>query len=382
MSYLLSVIIPTKDRYLYLKDCLKSLVSIKSSEIEIVVQDNTTDNDEIKKYIKDLKWPHIKYYHESKPLSQSENSELAVKNATGKYICYIGDDDTITSQMIEIVKWLNSKNIESCIFPVAIYYWPDVVFKFFKYPTLSFSKGKIKIRYLNPIKELKRCLAKGATTLENMPKVYHGIVSKEALDEVYRKTGFYFPGPSPDMANATALSLIIKEHIRIEIPLMISGYSYKSAGGMGLRGAHKARIKDVAQLPADTEENWETRIPKVWLASTIWCESCVKALRAMKEEKLIERIDWNYLYAKMLVFNLEFLSDIKPHMQKFSSILHTYKWFILLLSQRSCNFILNFIRTKLKITSKKTYNEVQSLQAAMEIVNNYNKSINYREKIV
>lgn len=373
MSYLLSIIIPTKNRYIYLKECLKTIVALNSSEIEIVVQDNTNNNDEIISYLDNLSWPHIKYFHERQSLSQTENSDLALSNASGKYVCYIGDDDTITEQMIEVVKWAETNEIESCIFPVAIYYWPDVVFKFFKYPTLSYTQNKATIKRLNAKSELDKCLLQGATSLNKMPKVYHGIVAKKVLDEIYKKTGSYFPGPSPDMANATSLALIVKTHVWIEIPLMVSGYSFKSAGGMGTRGAHKARIKDVAQLPEDTEEKWEKTIPKVWLASTIWSESCTKALRAMNEDSLIDRMNWCYLYAKMLVHNTEYYVDVKPYIKTLPQILKTLFWFLVLFVQRAYKFVSNFFMTKLKITSKKTYHSVKSLEEAMQIVNEHNR---------
>jgi glycosyltransferase involved in cell wall biosynthesis len=374
MSYLLSVIIPTKSRYQYLKDCLKSIVSLGLSEIEIVVQDNTENNTEIVEYINKLNWKHIKYFHEIKSLSQSGNSELAVKNATGKYICYIGDDDTITEQMITIVEWLDKNNIESCIFPVAVYYWPDIEFKFFKYPSLSFPKGTFNYKYLDTLNILTKRLKQGATSLENMPKVYHGIVLKSKLNEIYQKTGYYFPGPSPDMANATALALIINSHVKINIPLMVSGFSFKSAGGMGTRGAHKAKIKDVAQLPSNTEELWEDNLPKIWLASTIWPESSAKALKAMGENIRLNQINWCYIYALIMVQNPGYYEDVRPFINSISKVVKTMFWVSVLFSRRCYKFAQNTLKTKLKITTQLSYESVNSLQDAMNIVNEYNKS--------
>jgi len=43
-SILLSIIIPTKNRYKYLKECLISLNMINSTQFEIIVQDNSDDN--------------------------------------------------------------------------------------------------------------------------------------------------------------------------------------------------------------------------------------------------------------------------------------------------------------------------------------------------
>jgi glycosyltransferase involved in cell wall biosynthesis len=375
MSYILSVIIPTKNRYQYLKECLETLNSINSQDIEIVVQDNTINNTEIKSFIYNLNNSNIKYFHDTSKLSQSENSDLAVRNSTGKYVCYIGDDDTITSQMLDIVRWLDRNDIDSCVFPVATYYWPDVVFKFFKYPTLSFQDKKFEIKYISARDELEKCLRKGAISLLKMPKVYHGIVRRSILDEIQIKTNSYFPGPSPDMANATALSLLVKKHLKIEVPLMVSGFSYKSAGGMGARGKHKAKLEEVDQIPKDTVERWEIKLPKIWLAATIWSESCAKALKAMGEETLLDMMDWTSVYASVIVNNPDCIDEVRPLLNSQSVRLRTYikvvKYFIL----KSLNFAINFIKTKLKFNTNITFHSVSSLSEAFKITNEHNDKL-------
>ena len=47
MGYLLSIVVPTKNRYYYLKSLIKLVQSFNSNEIELVVQDNTENNSEI-----------------------------------------------------------------------------------------------------------------------------------------------------------------------------------------------------------------------------------------------------------------------------------------------------------------------------------------------
>ena len=104
MNYVLSIIIPTKDRYIYLKECLKTLnnLSFKDQKVEVIVQDNTIDNKEIVDYLNDLNSNNIKYFHCTDNLSQTGNSDLAMTHVSGKYCCYIGDDDTITIAAIRM----------------------------------------------------------------------------------------------------------------------------------------------------------------------------------------------------------------------------------------------------------------------------------------
>ena len=296
--YLLSVIIPTKDRYEYLKGCLQSLIRIGSSEVEIVVQDNTECNQEIVDFIEKLQWPHIKYFHDASPLSQTGNSDLAVGHATGEYCTYIGDDDSIAKSAIEAARYLHSHSIPACVNNVATYHWPDVVFQGKKKPALTFYNCDCKIHTLKSKDTMKSFLKWGCQDIKFLPRIYHGIISRKVLEEIKDKTGSYFPGPSPDMANAVSALLLIDEYVYIELPLIVSGYSYKSAGGMGLRGAHSGKLSGVKQLPANAEAEWSPRIPKVWLGYTVWPESAEKAFIHMKEDHYIDSINYNAMYAK------------------------------------------------------------------------------------
>ena len=48
-SPLLSIVVPTKNRYYYLLKLIELVESIGSPELELVIQDNSDDNDEFLK---------------------------------------------------------------------------------------------------------------------------------------------------------------------------------------------------------------------------------------------------------------------------------------------------------------------------------------------
>lgn len=129
VGYLLSIVIPTKDRYKYLSKTIKDLSKLNQDLVEIIIQDNTFKNTDIIEIIDHLPNKNIKYYHETTPLSQTGNSDLALSHSTGEYCCYIGDDDTVLPDILEVVQFIKQNHIESCICDVADYYWPDVVFE-------------------------------------------------------------------------------------------------------------------------------------------------------------------------------------------------------------------------------------------------------------
>ena len=143
-----------------------------------------------------------------------------------------------------------------------------------------------------------------------LPRVYHGIVSRNILEQIYDITGTFFPGPSPDMANATACALLIDKYLHTETPLVFSGVGYTSGAGMGQRGEHKGELKNGKQLPADAEEKWSKRIPKLWLGYTVWTESAEKALIAMGKEELIEKINYSAMEAKVFLKYPEYRKEM------------------------------------------------------------------------
>ena len=203
MGYLLSIVVPTKDRYYYLKHLIELIKSFKSDEIELVIQDNTYDNTEILEYQKELDYPHLNYFYTKEQISVSENSTKAILNSTGEYVCFIGDDDGVTRHIVDCVKWMKGKGIEILKSEYALYKWPSFPNGRMKLSSsVSFHDYKGKVVEVNNKKALKKLLKSGITGLRNMPKVYNGIVKRATLDRIYDRCGTFFPGSSPDMGNA------------------------------------------------------------------------------------------------------------------------------------------------------------------------------------
>lgn len=351
MKPLLSIIIPTKNRYNYLSECIKSLYNLNEKnsdvEIEIIIQDNTPDNKEILPLINSYR-NSIHYFHISESLSVVENCDRAVLNSTGKYICFIGDDDSVTKDIITVVKWMEQNSIESCIGTIPRYNWPDMVYKYHKFKPLQIPKLK-RENYLIDVKgQLELVLKRGANWLYELPKLYHGIVSRDSLNQIYERAGSYFPGPSPDMANAVALATIIKRHAVIDVPFIVSGFSYKSGGGQGTRHAHEGEIKDLPHLPKNTAEVWEKRIPKYWTSETIYAESAIKALKNMGRDEYLKSFNYCAFYATFIVHNWRLRSKVIPYLKQVDK-----KSFICqcirILSRRGRNYIVNTLESKMNL---------------------------------
>jgi glycosyltransferase involved in cell wall biosynthesis len=372
MKPLLSIIIPTKNRYEYLIDVLHILKRIKHVGLEYIITDNTPDNGEFSKFIDELSDERIKYFHVSGNISQTENSDFALSQAKGSYVCFIGDDDVILENIFVMVDKMQEENIDCMIQDPVTYYWPDVDFKYSSgtQQAASFNYGnysKHEFLEIDVTRELQMVMDCGATKIGLLPRVYHGIVRKEILDNVKGITGSYFPGPSPDMASSVALALLSAKTVLSKMTFTISGKSGKSASGMGLKHTHKGDLnKDF--LPSNILTTWNNKIPQFWSCSTIWAQSAYSSLNAFGSE---DRINYNALYTNLLVFepgyteliNVKIKENFKS--KKMINYLIFYKNYAVIFMNRVIDFF------KRRLVSEKgnvTYTNIKTISECFRIV--------------
>lgn len=308
MKPLLSIVIPTKDRYRTLVNLVSTILNWKSEEFEVIIQDNSSDNSLIQGFLErnqnDLR---LKYFHEKdKVLSVVENSTLSIENSNGKYVCFLGDDDGIIYQSLAIVSWMEKNNIDSLNCSHGSYCWPEYRFgKNGKKKSLSamllFRGYSGAVSKVNPIESLHALLENGALSINNITRIYHGIVSRKVLDELKNNTGFYFPGPVADMSSAVGLSLFSKNHCFIDYPLIIAGASGASFAGKSGQNKNSIVLENQLWLPKDTIENWSSFLPKYLTVHTIWPESAVHALKKTGNKELIGKLNIEKIYGEYLV---------------------------------------------------------------------------------
>lgn len=302
MQPLLSIVVPTKNRYYFMIKLVELVDSFDfGHDVELLIQDNTINNEEILEFLSANNYSFVSYYHEQKPLSQSGNSDLAVRNSSGEYVCFIGDDDGVTEDILECCKWMKRKSIE-CVLPERIdYYWPDA------HPGskgfLSSPNFTNEIRECSSQKALKQLLERGCIDRGNIPFLYQGIAKRKTLDKIWERCGTYFPGASPDIANGVSLCMVVDRFVTISAPLIIGGVSKYAAGGINsLKYNAETDLSKVSQLPPNISEIWCKKIPLIWTNPTIWCESVVETLNAWKREDLIQQINFEKLYEYFTVY--------------------------------------------------------------------------------
>lgn len=306
---LLSVVVPTKDRYFYLQKLMVLLNSFESKDIEMVIEDNTEDNAEFLAHFEQNDFPFLSivYNHTAKQIPISLNSDNAINHSSGEYVSFIGDDDGVTKAVLECVNWMKSNGVEAVLPSTVFYSWPDA--KEHQKKGLDLSSKIRHPRFTGDIVRkssedvLKELIDRGCTDRGGLPLLYHGIVKRSTLDKIYSTCGTYFPGPSPDIANGVALALVTDHFYAIDMPIAIAGASKHHGGGIKKMKNRAADIDTLPFLPPEAKENWEKRIPLIWTGETVWCESAVKAMRKMGRNDLADQVNYEQLYAQFSAFH-------------------------------------------------------------------------------
>lgn len=109
----ISIIVPVYNTQKYLSKCLDSILSQKMQDFEIiVVNDGSTDNskDIINEYI--IKYPEKIKYLEKENGGLSDARNFGVKNASGKYLCFVDSDDYIEKDLFQNIEKYIDENID------------------------------------------------------------------------------------------------------------------------------------------------------------------------------------------------------------------------------------------------------------------------------
>lgn len=363
---LLSIIIPTKNRYQCLLPVIDALTKhINSNDFELVIQDNSDDNSPIINYLALNNDNRISYFYKKDSLSIKENTAFAISNAIGEYITFIGDDDLVSPFIVDIVKLMKERGINSLIFNSGKYWWRNLTFtkpNYYVRPSVFTIPKNVTQDFikLNTAKELDFMLDHGCTSAFNLPKFYHGIINRELLNEVKDNTSI-----SPDISFSTALGLVCLEHYFINYPVTVYGASKNSGGGMTMEKKHYGKIEDQPWLPKNTKEIWDNLIPEIWSEHTTYPVSVSHVLKQFESNKII---NYNVFYSSMLVYEFYLLKYLKPKIIRFNK--GNIKGYFFLTAQilkRLLALVLNKIKIELKLTGLVVYKDFSIEDCMVEL---------------
>lgn len=368
---LLSIVVPTKDRYQYLKKLIQLVDGFNSSEVELVIQDNSDDNSSFVEYLNEINKDFIKYYYQKGQIPMSKNSDFAILHSSGEYVCFIGDDDGVTIDIIDCVKYMKKEGVEAIRSVSASYCWPEVGANRFVQMGSRVDYDKPgKIETLNPEETLIDIVGKGFINRGEMPLVYHGIVARDTLDRIYKIGGTYFPGSSPDISNGVALSLVTGKYQKYDKIVTFSGSSKYHGGGVYTSGKKHPELEDIKWLLPGAVKAWDKRLPLIGEGDSIWCDSAIKALRYMGRSDLEEKINFENLYVHFALSHKDLIGmslSLTKNKGKFMIV------FVARLVLRYYNGVLEWIYGKYnKLPGRESelgYNDVIEAAAFFHMIN-------------
>lgn len=321
MKPLLSIVIPTKNRYSTLTNLVEKLLDWGDGDYEVIVQDNSEDNTPIKGFLLNYSNdPRLKYFHNINHVTVCQNSEDAIDNSTGEYVCFLGDDDGIIKQSLDVVKWMKKNAVDSLNCKQGSYCWPE-----FRYKNcgkkrslagmLIYHSHNGDLYRQDAVSGLNSLLENGCLTLNGITRLYHGIVSRDTLNLLKGKTGTYFPGSIADMSSAVGLVFFAKKHYYLNFPIIISGASGASYAGNSGKKNNITAFEHQPWFAKETIEEWSDKLPKRIVAQTLWPDAAMSALKKVGHTDLISKLNFPLIYAEYLSEFPEFTEEFELFLQ-------------------------------------------------------------------
>lgn len=374
LDFLLSIVIPTRNRAFYASMAVNQILTTTTSNVQIVIQDNSDTNELFHILGGDKASPRLKYKHINRVLSFVDNFNYGIDNSDGEYICMIGDDDGINPEIINLVAWAKREKIQAIKTGLqAVYLWPNTgISDCNSSGQLDIYPISKKIMTVYPKKEVIKLLKNGCLNYLdlNLVKLYHGIVRKECLLLLKKKLGYYIGGLSPDIYSAVALSLNIEELLVIDYPFTISGICKNSGSADSATGKHTGNLTDAPHFRGHINYIWSSEIPTFYSVETIWSDSALAAVRDYAPEYINKYFSASIFSAYNIVRHKEFSKLIletnsKKHNNK------TPMFFLLFIGfcKLSRLFVYKKIHSLLFNKHKNTYTGVENIIEAQHILN-------------
>lgn len=320
-GFILTITIPTKNRQKYAEAAVRQISSINEL-IQIVISDNS-DDDSLKSMIMDLiDGRRIKYVFTDHPIPVVRNYSIAAENADGEFLCAIGDDDGILSNIIDLCHWMKENQVDAVKPSKNLsYIWPSDK----STGLLCIDKMTKTIRPMDTENAIIKLLENGGQGYLNLDLIgsYHCIVSMKMMREVKNKTGFYYSGASPDMYSAVCLSSLQGYNcLSIDYPFTLPGVCPKSTSFEGKNGSDAGTVNTAPHFSGNSDYRWDKRVPYYYTAASIWAETMMHALEAVGREKIIkkhfnEKVLINTMYWGNFTHShemLEYLSDSQKNL--------------------------------------------------------------------
>jgi len=235
-----SIVIPTTDRHELLAHTLRSWLSIKREDLEVIVSDNFSTPETRAVVDAHLHDGRLRYYRTDRRMPMPDHWDFAWQKATGRYVLVNCDDDGLSASGLDrIDRAIQLLDPQLLSWPIALYYHPD-------YDdegganSLIFPAGHSN---LDLLLDATRIIERYSSfEYAFFPEGTHFCIAKELGDRIIRDTGRLFWPPAPDFT-APLLALAAGERYCYIDSILGFGGRSKNSNAASFSGRGSGRIQ-------------------------------------------------------------------------------------------------------------------------------------------
>lgn len=259
-----SIVIPTRERHDVLQYSLKTALALPQPNVEVVVMDNFSSPETLA-VVQQHKDPRVKYFRSDSRLSMSENWELGLNKVSGDYVFFLGDDDGIMPDAIELAMRIHNWYPDKILaWKPIVWMWPTTIVEPYRNVLHMHISKKVELRDSH---ESLRKLYAYENSFHESPGVYNAIVPMSFMRKFSADHGKYFFSPVPDIYSGIVNSYFTENHVYSYRPLSVWGLS-KHSTGVSYSFSHVAS-QSVDQFLSENKKLWDAPIDEKLVQSKL-----------------------------------------------------------------------------------------------------------------
>lgn len=305
-KYDFSIVIPVRNNIETLPYTLKTCLDIDYDNFEIVVSDNS-DNEDVENYIKSIQSPKINYYKTPIPLQLGRSFEFAYLKSKGDFLIPIGADEGIVRSSLKALKYYLDQYAEDDIFSwgTLSYNWPKcgipgeedkiVIGKMFS------KHEQHDVHFIDASDKLERVIS-GEDALLTMPTLYQRSgMRRRFLRQLVEKGNTIVDGLTQDIFVGVLVLAMTRRYIELIQPVVVIGNSNYSAGAESKEAVNSLSRaqRGIKEFGGFSRGNFVKRglhsdVPQIHYAWWIHFLTCVLNIedRGLFDQIDIESLDW------------------------------------------------------------------------------------------
>ena len=254
---LYSIVIPTRERADTLHFAIATVLKLTRPNYELVVVDNC-GSPATREVVEAFANPRIRYFRAPERLSMADNWERGLEQALGDYVTFLGDDDGIFPDALEIAgRFHDDRPVGILSWLPFTWVWPDAVAEHHR--NLAQMHFGRHVERLESRDYLKDVLA-SRKDWTSLPTLYCSFVPRDLLEARRAAQGRYFLESLPDVFSGIANLLSTDEFHYSGRPLTCWGISRHSTGAGEFYQSGNAGKRFESERLAAGADPWHERV--------------------------------------------------------------------------------------------------------------------------